>query len=72
MWTLARWHQTLDYGYLPNPEEPNMFLALALDTYRQLLSQAFLSHISAGRLMVREVNTPTTSSFLPRGWAGQG
>ena len=30
---LIRWHQTLDYGYLPNPVEDNMFLALAIDTY---------------------------------------
>ena len=34
--TIARWHQTLDYGYLPNPQDNNMFLAMALDTYRQV------------------------------------
>ena len=30
---MIRWHQTADYGYLPNEELPNAFLALSLDTY---------------------------------------
>jgi len=34
LFPLIRWHQTLDFGYLPNPEQENMFLAMALDTYR--------------------------------------
>ena len=34
LFPLLRWHQTLDYGYLPNPLDGNMFLGLALDTYR--------------------------------------
>ena len=30
---MIRWHQTADYGYLPNEMLPNTFLALSLDTY---------------------------------------
>ena len=32
---LIRWHQTLDYGVLPNPMEENMFMAVSMDTYYQ-------------------------------------
>merc|ERR1711971_1007899 len=34
LFPLIRWHQTLDFGYLPNPEQERMFLAMSLDTYR--------------------------------------
>ncbi|XP_072168824.1 sialate O-acetylesterase-like [Diadema setosum] len=26
-----RWHQTVDYGYVPNPSQPNVFMAVAID-----------------------------------------
>lgn len=28
---LIRWHQTADYGYVPNPEMENTFMAVAVD-----------------------------------------
>ena len=34
LFPLLRWHQTGDYGYLPNAAQPNMFLGLALDTFQ--------------------------------------
>ena len=32
-WPLIRWHQTADYGYVPNDRLQNVFMASALDTY---------------------------------------
>jgi len=32
---LVRWHQSLDFGVLPNPMEENMFMAVSMDTYYQ-------------------------------------
>uniref|UniRef100_A0A2C9LSQ8 Uncharacterized protein n=1 Tax=Biomphalaria glabrata TaxID=6526 RepID=A0A2C9LSQ8_BIOGL len=29
--TDIRWHQTADRGYVPNPDMPNVFMAVALD-----------------------------------------
>lgn len=26
-----RWHQTADYGYVPNPRMPNVFMSVAID-----------------------------------------
>ncbi|XP_073513483.1 sialate O-acetylesterase [Phyllobates terribilis] len=28
---VIRWHQTADYGYVPNPKMPNTFMAVAMD-----------------------------------------
>lgn len=28
---LVRWHQTADYGYVPNPEMENTFMAITVD-----------------------------------------
>ena len=28
---MIRWHQTADYGYVPNPKMPNTFMAVAMD-----------------------------------------
>ncbi|XP_078607954.1 sialate O-acetylesterase-like [Branchiostoma floridae x Branchiostoma japonicum] len=30
-YTAIRWHQTADYGYVPNPAMPNVFMAVAVD-----------------------------------------
>ena len=30
---IIRWHQTYDYGYTPNDEMENVFMAVTLDTY---------------------------------------
>ena len=32
---LVRWHQSLDFGVLPNQMEENMFMAVSMDTYYQ-------------------------------------
>ena len=29
--TDIRWHQTADYGYVPNPRMKNVFMAVSLD-----------------------------------------
>jgi len=31
--TKIRWHQTADYGVVPNSEQDNVFMAVAIDTY---------------------------------------
>lgn len=28
---VVRWHQTADYGYVPNPDMENAFMAVAMD-----------------------------------------
>ncbi|XP_078000939.1 sialate O-acetylesterase-like isoform X2 [Glandiceps talaboti] len=30
-WPTIRWHQTADYGYVPNEKMPNVFMAVAMD-----------------------------------------
>ena len=30
---MVRWHQTADYGYVPNDRQSNVFMAVAIDTY---------------------------------------
>ena len=32
-WTVIRWHQTADFGYVPNEKMPNTFMGVAPDTY---------------------------------------
>merc|ERR1719204_2463561 len=32
-WPLIRWHQTADYGFVPNDRLQNVFMAVTLDTY---------------------------------------
>ena len=32
---LVRWHQSMDFGVLPNSMEENMFMAVSMDTYYQ-------------------------------------
>ena len=32
-YSLIRWHQTADIGYVPNKLMPNTFMAVALDTF---------------------------------------
>ena len=35
-WTVIRWHQTADIGYVPNGKMPNTFMAVAPDTYDRI------------------------------------
>ena len=40
---LIRWHQTADYGYVPNPAMHNVFMAVSIDTYDPIPSPAYSS-----------------------------
>ena len=38
---MIRWHQTADYGYVPNPKMKNVFMAVSIDTYDPIPSPAY-------------------------------
>ena len=49
---LIRWHQTFDLGFLPNSEEENGFMAMAIDTYYNGTEHPRNKQLTAYRLAV--------------------
>ena len=70
---LIRWHQTADYGYAPNSDLDNVFMAVAMDTYDQGIFPGGLhpryKQIVGERLAISggnvayNLNTPTNGPF---------
>ena len=36
---MIRWHQTADFGFVPNEKMPNTFMAVSMDTYDKKLDK---------------------------------
>ena len=61
---LLRWHQTADYGYVPNPKMEKVFMAVSIDTYDFTPTPVYnntglhprYKHIIATRLAVAGMN----------------
>ena len=76
---LIRWHQTVDHGYVPNPDLDNVFMAVAMDTldpvifpYVPYVGNGYHSrykHVVGKRLAISGANvaygmgTPTNGPF---------
>ena len=62
---LIRWHQTFDYGYLPNEENPNTFMALAIDTYYNGTEHPRNKQLTSNRLAVAGLSIAYQKSEYP-------
>jgi len=69
---VIRWHQTADYGYVPNERMENVFMAVALDTYDDKEGYPGNLHprykqIVAERLAIAGLNTAYDLNFPTNG-----
>ena len=62
---LIRWHQTFDYGFLPNSVEENGFMAIAMDTYYNGTEHPHNKQLTAYRLAVAGLSIAYQMSQFP-------